>query len=62
MVGERLTGSTALFLAPRKQRPSHWDVLVFLRAAGFEPYGFSSLSRDDESNLIEYDALFARHA
>jgi FkbM family methyltransferase len=40
--------------------PSHWEVLEFVRAAGFELYGFSTISRDKKGGLIEYDALFRR--
>jgi FkbM family methyltransferase len=40
--------------------PPHWEVLEFARASGFEPYGFSTISRDKSGNLIEYDAIFRR--
>ena len=40
--------------------PSHWDMLDFVRANGFEPYGFATVSRDATGGMIEYDALFRR--
>jgi FkbM family methyltransferase len=40
--------------------PSHWEVLEFIRSFGFEPYGFSTVSRDRSGGLIEYDAVFWR--
>jgi FkbM family methyltransferase len=41
--------------------PSHWQVLEFVRASGFELYGFSTVSRDKKGGgVIEYDALFRR--
>ena len=63
--GERLGQVRALVLEMSVQplyrgTPSHWQVLEFVRDAGFEPYGFSSLARDPGGALIEYDALFIR--
>ena len=63
--GERLRDVEGILLEMSVQplyegTPSHWEVLDFLRTAGFEPYGFSSLSRDNQGGLIEYDALFNR--
>lgn len=43
-----------------KGAPSHWDTLDFVRRAGFEPWGFASISRTERGALIEYDAVFAR--
>lgn len=40
--------------------PSHWEVGAFVHAAGFEAYGFSTVSRDSCGGMIEYDALFKR--
>jgi FkbM family methyltransferase len=40
--------------------PSHWDVASFVRAQGFEAYGFATVSRDASGGMIEYDALFKR--
>ncbi len=42
--------------------PSHWEMMEFLRVAGFDPYGFSTVSRDKSGGMIEYDALFKRLA
>jgi FkbM family methyltransferase len=40
--------------------PSHWDMLDFARANGFQPYSFSPVSRDKQGAMIEYDAFFYR--
>ncbi len=40
--------------------PNHWQMMEFVRAAGFEAYGFSTVSRDTTGGMIEYDALFKR--
>ena len=63
--GERLRDVAGILLEMSVQPlyegvPSHWEALEYLRSAEFEPYGFSSLSRDAKGNLIEYDALFSR--
>jgi FkbM family methyltransferase len=63
--GARLRQTTGMMLEMSVQAlydsiPSHWHVLEFVRASGFEPYGFSTISRDKKGGVIEYDALFRR--
>jgi FkbM family methyltransferase len=63
--GARLRQATGLLLEMSVQAiydgtPSHWEVLEFVRTSGFEPYGFSTVSRDKNGGLIEYDAIFRR--
>jgi FkbM family methyltransferase len=63
--GTRLRQTAGLMLEMSVQPlyegpPSHWEVLEFVRAAGFDLYGFSTISRDKKGGLIEYDALFRR--
>ena len=43
-----------------RDAPSHWQTLEFARQAGFEPYGFATITRDDKGGMIEYDAIFRR--
>lgn len=64
-MGPRMVQVQALLLEMSVQQinegaPSHWDTGAFVREAGFEAYGFSSVSRDTRGGLIEYDALFKR--
>ena len=40
--------------------PSHWEMLDFFRSHGFEPFYFSTVTRDLEGRYIEYDAYFIR--
>jgi FkbM family methyltransferase len=40
--------------------PSHWQILEFARAHGFEPFGFYVISRDKKDRIIEYDCQFVR--
>jgi FkbM family methyltransferase len=63
--GSRLRQTVGILLEMSVQplyegTPSHWEILEFARAAGFEPYAFSTVNRDDRGALIEYDALLAR--
>lgn len=64
-LGTRLasTDGLALEMSVRslyKGAPSHWQMLEFAHANGFEPYGFTTQARDSEGGMIEYDALFRR--
>lgn len=63
--GSRMQQINALLLEMSVQpiyegAPSHWDTGAFVRQAGFEAYSYSSVSRDGNGGLIEYDALFKR--
>lgn len=63
--GDRLQQVQALLLEMSVQQiyegaPNHWEVGAFVHAAGFEAYGFSTVSRDETGGLIEYDGLFRR--
>ena len=40
--------------------PVHWDIAATLRELGFELYAFSTVSRDSDGGLIEYDAIWKR--
>jgi FkbM family methyltransferase len=40
--------------------PSHWDMMDYVRAKGYELYASSSISRDTKGGLIEYDAIWKR--
>lgn len=40
--------------------PSHWELLDFFRSSGFEPFFFSTVTRDFDGRYIEYDAYFLR--
>lgn len=64
-LGDRFAQVRALLLEMSVQpiyegAPSHWQVGDFVHAAGFEAYGFSTVSRDTSGGMIEYDALFKR--
>lgn len=43
-----------------KEAPEHWVMIDRLRAGGFEPFWFSTISRTKDGRLIEYDAYFVR--
>lgn len=40
--------------------PPHWEMLDLLRQHDFEPISFSTVSRDFDGRIIEYDALFVK--
>lgn len=40
--------------------PPHWEMLDLLRQHDFEPMLFSTISRDFNGRMIEYDALFVK--
>jgi FkbM family methyltransferase len=40
--------------------PSHWELLDFFRSHGFEPFSFSTVTRDFVGRYIEYDAYFIK--
>jgi FkbM family methyltransferase len=44
-----------------KGSPSHWEMLDLLREHDFEPILFSTISRNFDGKMIEYDALFVRN-
>lgn len=40
--------------------PPHWEMLDLLRQHDFEPISFSTVSRDFDGRIIEYDATFVK--
>ncbi len=43
-----------------KNASNHWEIMDFARENGFEPYDFSTVSREFNGGLLEYDAVFVR--
>lgn len=64
-LGERITQVSAILVEMAVQpiyqhAPSHWDMMEYVRAKGYELYATSSISRDAKGGLIEYDAIWKR--
>lgn len=64
-MGDRLEDCIGVSLEMSVQRiyedqPHHIDMQSFMRDRGFDLYGTSIVTRDEQGAIIEYDALFCR--
>ncbi|HSJ48460.1 MAG TPA: FkbM family methyltransferase [Gammaproteobacteria bacterium] len=46
--------------AAYEDAPSHWELLEFFRTHDFEPFSFTTVTRDFDGRYIEYDAYFLK--